>query len=622
MFRDIRLHGITENLVEYDAIAVGADTCKRYFFDIDPNGTTSIRLFSPGNELLLSPDGITHSGNGGSFCEYMFGIEQPLADLVKGDVINRLVMYGTHYRKDDGSLFFSETADGYISYDKIFFDGNAICNYCLFVHADRLGKTIRKQQENLIRLFGKVIKRSRAVGSGNDHQLINELFPLLDDPHAQMFLVKLVNIRHRAYRDMFQDLYFRHKKIPDDDYARLTQLAADYSIDRYQQERIRIDVMYKQPENRRIVDEYKSILVSCHRKGNINRLENARLTRLKTLSVRNKIPGALFYTLDEVLKHDRRLVEVEESDYLAETRQILEGLFLSQQRFESTINREDMILLLQYKKSAAENRDHRFEELLLDASKSCDEQIRDGADMSLLEGFSTIITYFDRFDSTCSLVNQLAFMETVRINDEMLRSLSNNRKEFNLLNAGLFYELFIEDILSNAYLGKFGRRKLMVLNDGLQSMEQKKLEAIDLLAQLKAVDEEERMYILLLELIRERVRNLYSKYSTKSDQETLKREVSEELRLKRRIKKDVSDALFDEAVTTLKKEAAYLHSILPKVIASGDASLRDDFLENSGLDRFYVEELEREYFEHNGLDMEELYRLQKGPDAVLDEFDW
>ena len=51
MFRDIRLHGITENLVEYDAIAVGADTCTRYFFDIDPNGTTSIRLFSPGNEL-------------------------------------------------------------------------------------------------------------------------------------------------------------------------------------------------------------------------------------------------------------------------------------------------------------------------------------------------------------------------------------------------------------------------------------------------------------------------------------------------------------------------------------------------------------------------------------------
>lgn len=622
MFRDIRLHGITENLVEYDAIAVGADTCKRYFFDFDPTDTTSVRLFAPGNELILSQDGITHSGNGGSFCEYMFGIEQPLADIIKGDVINRLVMYGTHYHKDDGSLSFADTIDGYISYDKIFFDGNAICNYCFFVSAARLGKTTHKQQENLIRLFGKVIKRSRAVGIGNDHQLINELYPLLDDQHAQLFLIKLVNIRHRAYRDMFQDLYFRHKKIPDDEYMRLTQLAADYNIDRYQQERIRIDVMYKQSENRRIVDEYKSLLVSCYRKGGINRLENARLTRLKTLSVRNKIPGALFYTLDEVLKHDRRLVEVEESDYLADTRQILEGLFLNQQTFESTINRDDMILLLQYKKSAAENRDHRFEEILLDASKACDEQIRDGGDMALLEGFSTIITYFDRFDSTCSLVNQLAFMETVRVNEEMLRSLANNRKEFNLLKADLFDELFIEDILCNAYLGKFGRRKLTALRDGLIEFEQGKLEPGGLMANLKAVDEEERMYILLLELIRERVRNLYSKYATKSDQETLKREISEELRLKRRIKKDVSDALFEEAVTTLKKEAAYLHSILPKVIANGDASLRDDFLENSGLDRFYVEELERDYFEHNALNMEELYRMQKGPDAVLEEFDW
>ena len=34
----------------------------------------------------------------------------------------------------------------------------------------------------------------------------------------------------------------------------------------------------------------------------ISNLDNARLTRLKTLSVRNKIPGALFYTLDEMLK--------------------------------------------------------------------------------------------------------------------------------------------------------------------------------------------------------------------------------------------------------------------------------------------------------------------------------
>ena len=40
--------------------------------------------------------------------------------------------------------------------------------------------------------------------------------------------------------------------------------------------------------------------------------------------------------------------------------------------------------------------------------------------------------------------------------------------------------------------------------------------------------------------------------------------------------------------------------------------LREDFLENSGLDRFYVEELEREFYELNDLNMEELYQIRKG----------
>ena len=35
-------------------------------------------------------------------------------------------------------------------------------------------------------------------------------------------------------------------------------------------------------------------------------------------------------------------------------------------------------------------------------------------------------------------------------------------------------------------------------------------------------------------------------------------------------------------------------------------------MENSGLDRFYVEELEREYYEKNDLDMEGLYQIRKG----------
>ncbi|HEY5973378.1 MAG TPA: hypothetical protein VIU41_01430, partial [Geobacteraceae bacterium] len=56
----------------------------------------------------------------------------------------------------------------------------------------------------------------------------------------------------------------------------------------------------------------------------------------------------------------------------------------------------------------------------------------------------------------------------------------------------------------------------------------------------------------------------------------------------------------------------YLHNLLPQIIAEKNTALREDFLENSGLDRFYVEDLEREYFELNDLPLEDLYKIRKG----------
>ena len=610
MPNDIRLHGVTDNLIEYDLIAAGADIHRRFFFNIEEGGSC-IRVFAPGNEFILDKDRIIHHGNGGSFCEYMFGVDQPLADLAKSEVINRLVMYGASYDKP-GALAFSDRTDGSLSFEKIFFDGNAIRNYFFFVNSSRLATSSRKKQEELLRLLGKAIKRSPAVGEGNDNILLPEILKLLGDVQAQLFLFKLVNRKHLEYSQLFQKFYFKSKKIADDDFAELTGLAARYGIDRYQQERIRIDVMYKHHDNRRIVDEYKNILISCNQRGEINKLENARLTRLKTLSVRNKIPGALFYTLDEMLKKDKKIVVLEETEYISETRQILEGLFLSERQINCPIERDDMVKLLYAKKKAAEHRDHSFEEVLLDSSKLCDEKIRDGADASLLEGFSHIITFFDRYDSTSSLVSELAFMENVRITDEMLRSLVGNKQKFDSLRPTLFEELFINGIIENKYLGKYGRKKLLTLTRGLKLIEEKRLATAELLSQLLELDREERTYLTVLDHVRDRIRNFYSKYATKADQEELKQESTEELRHKKLIPGEIPDHLFNEIILTINKEAVYLHTLLPQIIASRDIALREDFLENSGLDRFYVEELEREYFELNDLNMEDLYQIRKG----------
>jgi len=375
---------------------------------------------------------------------------------------------------------------------------------------------------------------------------------------------------------------------------------------------MRIDVMYRHPDNRRIVDEYRNILLACSSKGEINHIDNARLTRLKTLSVRNKIPGALFYTLDEMLKKGRNLVSPVEQDYIAATRQVLEGIFLREKDIESLIDREDMLALVKSKKKAMENRDHSFDQLMLAASKECDEKIRDGVDPSLLDGFSYVITYLDRFDSVSNLVSQLAFMENVRVSEEMLSGLLEHRAAFDNLREGCFVDLFIRELFTNTYLGRFGRRKVRTLLDGLDAIERETGTIEGLSGQLMEIDQEERISIILLEHVRDRIRNFYSKFGTKADQEALRREVSEELKTKKLIRSDIPVHLFNEAIFTIKKEAMYLHSLLPTIVAERNVGLREDFLENSGLDRFYVEELEREYYEKNELDMEGLYQIRKG----------
>ncbi len=95
-------------------------------------------------------------------------------------------------------------------------------------------------------------------------------------------------------------------------------------------------------------------------------------------------------------------------------------------------------------------------------------------------------------------------------------------------------------------------------------------------------------------------------------EDALRREVVEELKASKRITGDVPDRVFQQVIQTLQKEAVYLQSLLPKIVAAKDVAAREEFLVNSGLDRFYVEELEREYYENNGLDLEGLYQIRQG----------
>lgn len=612
MHKDIRLHGQMGDQVEYFVMVVGTDAFQRYFFNIVQEDE-NLRIFSAGNEFMLFPEEIRHQGNGGYFCEYMFGVDQPSSDLFKPEIINRLVMYGARSDNETSSVTFSDLTSGRATYEHIFLDGNAVCNYFFFVHSSKmLSRKLKNQQEDLVKRIGKLIKRSETIGKELDDIIVSEVFPLLKDPTAQLSIIKLINHKHREYRDLFRQLYYSNKNISDDDFDRLAKLAAKNKIDSYQQERMRIDVMYRHPATKRVVDEYRNILLACNKAGEISTLHKARLTRLKTLSVRNKIPAALLHTLDERLNKGHNLASSTEQDYLASAREVLEGIFLREKNIESYINHEDMLKLIRAKKSAMVNGDNSFERLMIDASKECDERIRDGADPSLLTDLSYIVTYLDRFDNVANLVNKLAFMQNVRVSVQMLQGALEHKSAFDKLKKDCFSELFIRELFENVYLGRFGRRKVMALMAGMAGIEAGTESIEDLYLMLKQIDQEEYMSIVLLEHIPERIRSFYSKFDTKSTQEALRREFTDELKVKKRIESDIPDHLFTETILTIKKESMYLNTLLPSIISECNLSLREDFLENSGLDRFYVEELERDYFEKNGLDLEDLYQIRKG----------
>jgi len=160
--QEVRLHGQLNENIEYFVTISSVDAYRSYFYEYSGG---SLRIFSPGNEIVLDAEGVSHRGNGGSFCEYMFGVEQPLADLVKQEVRNRLVMFGASSRKD-GSLVFSDKTEGHEDYERIFLEGNPVHNYFFFIFGSVSGP-LHDQQAEILRLAGKELKRSASVGEGN-----------------------------------------------------------------------------------------------------------------------------------------------------------------------------------------------------------------------------------------------------------------------------------------------------------------------------------------------------------------------------------------------------------------------------------------------------------------------
>jgi uncharacterized protein (TIGR04442 family) len=599
MIQAIVHHGILSDTIEYFATVAGPRLDRKFFFEqIRDHRGPMIRYFGGHAEVALQPDGVVFSGNGGIFSEYMFGGHFPVQDLLNDEVVNRLVLFGGVYDREAKELRFTGHTNGFETYDDLFFHGNAVANHFFFIDDRGATSTVEQRQQKTIRALGKLLKRSHKVGRGQFLDLSHELYDALGEPDSTIFLIRLV---HRIYQRHYEDCRAAYQG--QRSLSELGNVSAErLGIDPYQRERIQIDVIYHHTENHQLIDEYKRVLAACSG-SRIGPSERARLMRLRTLSLRNNIPLSIFDTLEDIVLQDAgpHPLEVAEQEppYIQSTREILEG-FLLGKSVSRKLGPADLVTLLENKQKAVASRDQSFEEILLETGRSIDEAARTEADFERMESFGELITLFDRFDHTSMLVNKLGFMEDVELSPEHVRSILGNMHVFEELRRGLFQSLFIDPVVANEYTLSYGRRKLFALMLGIMQIDQNEATIQEVAGEIGGINRQERAYFSLYRLARRRMMSFYLELNTVEGRETFRKEIADEAARDadlRELIELIDDKLIDDVITKIRLEAFYINQLLPRIVDEQDAEIRNDFLVNSGLDRFQIEDLEEEYFE-------------------------
>lgn len=597
MIRAIVHHGLIGQAIEYFAVVVGPDVERRFFFELirAPRGDV-VRYFGGNSEVVLNPEGVRFHGNGGIFGEYMFGGHLPVGDLLNEEVVNRLVLFGATTDPKSRELRFTLNTEGFETYDNLFLQGNAVANYFFFLDDRKRYRDVTERQAQTLKTIGKLLKRSKKVGSGNFLALAHEILEALAEQETTLVIIRLVHRGHQRFADVCREAYAAHRS--------MEEVASSFTdgdelgrIETYQHERIQIDVIYHHPDNQQLIDEYKRILASCA--GSIiNPSARARLMRLRTLSLRNEVPLSIFDTLEEIVLQEPHAVvsKEDEPDYIRSTREILGG-FLLGKNITRKLSPLDLVQLMENKQKAAANRDQTFEELLLDTGRLIDEISREEEDYERLESFGELITLFDRIDHTTTLINKLAFMDDVELAPEQVRSLLGNTQVFEKLRRGLFQQLFIDPIVANEYALSYGKKKLYALALGMIAIESNEASIADVVQSIAQINRSEKAYVAVYNLARRRMANFYLELNTPEGRETFRHEIKSEIAELRELQQVITESLLEEVITKIRLEAFYINQLLPRIVDDQDAKLRKDFLANSGLDRFQVEDLEQEYFE-------------------------
>jgi uncharacterized protein (TIGR04442 family) len=216
-----------------------------------------------------------------------------------------------------------------------------------------------------------------------------------------------------------------------------------------------------------------------------------------------------------------------------------------------------------------------------------------------MEELGSIITYFDRYDNTYGLLSRVAFTENTEFTEDSLRSLIGNKRAFEEIEPGLFKKIFIDEFLKNNYVTYYGKKKLLTINDGIDEILNGNATIKDVVAAVRLVSDEALLYRCVYSALKENLRGLYPLLDQKEGRQQILDGITKELASKG-IAVRVPEAIFEKVLLDLKKESFYINSLLPEIIRTGDFRLREDFLLNSGFDRFYLETIEAQYLKDNG----------------------
>lgn len=597
MLKDIRLHGAITPEIDYFAVLAGERLVVTHFYEIQ-NDAVGLRVsfFLAGQYFKLDREGITFSGTGGAVSEYMFGSPMPLNDLGHKEVHNRLLVFGA-FQGEGGKISFSPNVSGSVSWRELFIEGNALSN-SFFILKVPWPYSVRRTQEVLLKTLGRMLKRSRHPGAGDDSELSSEILKELAEPDATLLLLRVAHRPHQQFYDFVRRYYQKEGEWGPPQESFVSRLADELGVEQYQRERIAIDILYKATRNRPILDEYKDILLGAA-EGALAAPDLQRLNTLRNMAVRHGLPPTLFDTLDQLLPS---VTGRAEPPYLRGAREILHEKLLGANPPREVVGPTEIAQLLAAKQMAQQNHDSGFEQILLDTGRMLDERAAETGDFEAFEVFSEMVTYFDRLDNAEAVVNQLVFMEHASVTEEKIRSLHGNYQAFEELEPGLFQRLVVEPAQKNAYALQYGKRKLTALWAGLGRLERGG-QFSEIAVRVERLAKEEHLHQHLYEAIRKRLRQFFFDLSNPAHVRLLQADVEvEAAKHSAWGEAELPPAAFQLALEQVQKETDYLTSVYPRILSGADASLREQFLQTSQLDRYKLEELEREYRIARGLE--------------------